>query len=418
MALTALGIIEISSNINDYEIRQNAMHYFERAFQANPRNPLCISYLAEHYFARQEYQLCGELCDAGLQVLKNKTRPERSDLPTYRLDIEHLRSNFYFILGKLEHVQERYETAFQQYEESLRHNARNYQTLFCLAKVLFHMGNFKAAETHLNTVLACNRYKDSYEAIRLLAQIKARQSRHPDNQAEAFKLFRHVLELNPHDYDANFEISSLFEETEPKRALVYLEQGVSVMREHLASAKAGSDRQKAFKFMARWPSSFESPQAHQELAQKMIPPEVLNNLAVLLTQEDRDAEALQLYEEARANCERLSAEGCSEDRRLKALSITIRFNLACCHDKASRIGEASEMFKAIINEVPSYTDAYMRLSNLAKKRGDSKRALSLVETGKANHQKGESHSLPTKLFCMQGRLLTDLGRLPEAYKEY
>ena len=83
--------------------------------------------------------------------------------------MEHLRSTFHFILGKVEHTQERYEEAFQMYEESLKYNARNYQTLFCQAKVQFHMGNFQAAETHLNTVLACARYKDSYEAIRLLA---------------------------------------------------------------------------------------------------------------------------------------------------------------------------------------------------------------------------------------------------------
>jgi hypothetical protein len=37
------------------------------------------------------------------------------------------------------------------------------------------------------------------------------------------KLFRHVCELNPHDYDANFEIAALFEQTEPKRALAYYE---------------------------------------------------------------------------------------------------------------------------------------------------------------------------------------------------
>ena len=45
----------------------------------------------------------------------------------------------------------------------------------------------------------------------MLAQIKARQSKHPSNQMEALKLFRRVLELNPQDYDANFEIASLFE---------------------------------------------------------------------------------------------------------------------------------------------------------------------------------------------------------------
>ena len=84
MALTAIGIIEIASNVNDYQVREQAMHYFESAFQANPRNPLCIVYLAEHYFMKKEYQLTAELCDAGIKILKNKIRPERSDLPTYR----------------------------------------------------------------------------------------------------------------------------------------------------------------------------------------------------------------------------------------------------------------------------------------------------------------------------------------------
>jgi len=91
---------------------------------------------------KKDYTLVTELCESGLQILKNKTRPERSDLPTYRQDIEQLRSTFYFILGKVAHVQEKYEEAFTSYEESLRHNARNYQTLFCQAKVQFHMGNF------------------------------------------------------------------------------------------------------------------------------------------------------------------------------------------------------------------------------------------------------------------------------------
>lgn len=53
MALTAVGIIEIASNVNDFEVREQAMQYFERAFQANSRNPLCISYLAEHYFIKK-----------------------------------------------------------------------------------------------------------------------------------------------------------------------------------------------------------------------------------------------------------------------------------------------------------------------------------------------------------------------------
>jgi RNA polymerase-associated protein CTR9 len=50
MALISLGIIDIKSNINDYEVRDKAAKFFERAFKANPRNPLALKYLSEHYF--------------------------------------------------------------------------------------------------------------------------------------------------------------------------------------------------------------------------------------------------------------------------------------------------------------------------------------------------------------------------------
>ena len=76
------------------------------------------------------------------------------------------------------------------------------------------------------------------------------------------------------------------------------------------------------------------------------------------------------------------------------------------------------MFKAITRDVPSYTDAYMRLAYLAKQRGDYKRAIEYIDQGKERHQKGANHSLPTKLYCMKGRFLTDLGQLLDAYKEF
>ena len=76
------------------------------------------------------------------------------------------------------------------------------------------------------------------------------------------------------------------------------------------------------------------------------------------------------------------------------------------------------MFKAIVREEESYTDAYMKLAYLAQRRGDLKRAVDYIEQGKAKHLRDANHSLPTKLFCMKGRILTDIGSLPEAYKEY
>lgn len=154
------------------------------------------------------------------------------------------------------------------------------------------------------------------------------------------------------------------------------------------------------------------------MCQSMIPPELLNNLGVLMLQEQRHDDAFKHFEEALANCDKLLAEGNPTDKRVTAMRLTIRFNLACCHEKFSQIGEASEMLKAILREEPSYTDAYMKLAYLAQRRGDLKRAIDYIEQGKAKHLKDANHSLPTKLFCMKGRLLTDVGSLPEAYKEY
>ena len=106
----------------------------------------------------------------------------------------------------------------------------------------------------MNIILSNLKHKDSYEALRVLAQIKARQSK-PSTHTEAHKLFRRVLELNPQDFDANFEIASLFEQIDPKQALIYYEAGVRVMRDNLKA-------ERPFKFLQRWPSSFADPIAH------------------------------------------------------------------------------------------------------------------------------------------------------------
>lgn len=104
MALASLGIIELVQNLSDFESRESAATYFERAFNANPRNPIALKYLADHYFFKggeNGFALATDLATAGLSVLKHKTKPERSEISSFRADIDLLRSNFYFILGKV-----------------------------------------------------------------------------------------------------------------------------------------------------------------------------------------------------------------------------------------------------------------------------------------------------------------------------
>jgi hypothetical protein len=86
----------------------------------------------------------------------------------------------------------------------------------------------------------------------------------------------------------------------------------------------------------------------------MVPPELLNNFAVMLMDADRNTEAKRILDEALTNCEVLKKAHGADDLRLKALTITTKFNFACCLESDNNIGDASEIFKAITQEEPSY----------------------------------------------------------------
>ena len=69
MALAALGIIELRKNVTELSVRQKAAKLFEESFKANPRNPIALKYLAEHYFFQQKYDITKDLCKVGLETL-------------------------------------------------------------------------------------------------------------------------------------------------------------------------------------------------------------------------------------------------------------------------------------------------------------------------------------------------------------
>ena len=88
-----------------------------------------------------------------------------------------------------------------------------------------------------------------------MAQTKARQGKITDS----VNLFKKVLELNPKDFEANFEIAQMFEQTEPKHSLVYYESGLKIL---ISEKQNGS-----------------SLEASEE--DKIIPPELYVNVGTL-----------------------------------------------------------------------------------------------------------------------------------------
>ena len=89
---------------------------------------------------------CKDLALAGLQVIEHKSKPDRAELPSFRSEIEMLRSHFYFLLGKVEHTGKNFHGALDQYEKCLKHDSTNFEAHFCMAQVQYSLGNFQAAE--------------------------------------------------------------------------------------------------------------------------------------------------------------------------------------------------------------------------------------------------------------------------------
>lgn len=149
------------------------MILFQRSFQVDDTNPLTMKHLADHFFFDNDYELAEALCTRALKFTGRLKKPETAELPSFRSEIELLSSDLNFILGKVHHAQDSYEDALRYYFQAVQLNKQNYAAQFCLAKLHFLNGNFNAVDECLNLVLSHPRYKDCYEALRLLAKVKS-----------------------------------------------------------------------------------------------------------------------------------------------------------------------------------------------------------------------------------------------------
>ena len=162
-----------------------------------------MKHLADHFFFDNEFEISENLAKRALSFCNKLKKPENCECSNFRLDIRLLQSDLNFILGKIEHKKENYDDALTYYYEALKDNKNNHVANFNLAKILFLTGNYNAVDESLNQILKVPIYKDSFEAIHLLAKTKCLQNK----IYEALALYKRVIDLNPRDYRACFEIA-------------------------------------------------------------------------------------------------------------------------------------------------------------------------------------------------------------------
>lgn len=88
--------------------------------------------------------------------------------------MENLKSDIYFILAKIQHVQKNFTQALDFYLKAVKLNEKNLPAQFNLGKVFFYNESFLQAESCLELVIKSPKHKDCFEALRLLAQTKSR----------------------------------------------------------------------------------------------------------------------------------------------------------------------------------------------------------------------------------------------------
>jgi tetratricopeptide (TPR) repeat protein len=84
--------------------------------------------------------------------------------------------------------------------------------------------NLNAVDESLSKILSVQSFKDCYEALTLLARVKTLQGK----RYEALVLYKKVIELNPNDYRACFNIAQMFDQKDTQIALYYYQYGIQI----------------------------------------------------------------------------------------------------------------------------------------------------------------------------------------------
>lgn len=145
---------------------------------------------------------------------------------------------------------------------------------------------------------------------------------------EALALYKRVIELNPKDYQANFDVAQMFDQVEPPLALLYYEQGLKQLKLEI-------------EIRNKLNCENMTDEEFSRDIKNIVPPEILNNIGVLRLEKATSFqqsgatadEALSAFKQAMQNIDLLLSID-PEQTKLKSLRITVLFNMGYWHEQA------------------------------------------------------------------------------------
>lgn len=319
-ALTCIAVIQLNSAaaLADDTLAKEGLDNLKKIYMKDKSNPEALLHLGKHFLEKAEYTKAEALL---FTMFYNVTS-------TGAQFSGRLKAEAAFLLGKLYHVQCNFEDAYRYYLHATKYDESFYPAHFCLAQVLIERNDVASAISRLELLIA--KFPDNFDVLKMLSALYL----HVGDEKKSLSILSELVAKHPNDLDILSTYVTLIEQSQHEEAL---------------------------KLYLRIVDIFKKSEAE-------IPVEILNNLAVLLLDSNKVADALVLLKEALAVA--------SNDAQAKKILL---FNLGRCHESSLEYVLALDCYNEVLLLDPKYKDARLRIGMIYMKQGKGVEATDLFK---------------------------------------
>ena len=272
------------------------------------------------------------------------------------------------------------------FKRSVQENPKNIEAQFGLGRIYLLTQNFTDAET---CFVACKNILDenkwvSFKILKYLGYVLS-MTKYKEIE-RSIDLFKQAIEIRKDDIDCYIKLGELLNLREPDKSLKYYLKAVELIKLKKKEEKKNENE-------------IDEPTIYSH----DILPELLNNIGctLLAKEEYKDVEkylneAKSLLKEELKKINNKNKNKENNDKmdknekkliRLKSLKISVDYNLALYYDSQALFDHSHFLYKKIIGENPYFIEAYIKLSELYRMRGNKIKAESYIKSAIEKHYK-------------------------------
>ena len=403
---TYLAIIKLSFLSDDENNSFNqAFEELMTAYKMNNFNdntiPALLVNLCNIFLISGKFKEAGILCqklNSQLEFGEIKYNSESSVQNNKAIrGYNEIRSAILVINAKYELSIDKKKEAYIKFLSSVKENPKNIEAQFGLGRMYLLTNNFSEAE---NCFMECKKILDenkwvSFKILKYYGYVISVNKYKPKDIEKAIELFKQAIDIKKDDIDCYIKLGELLNLREPDKSLKYYMKAVELIKlKRKAEKKELKEENENKKKNVDEPSIYSDD----------ILPELLNNIGctLLLKEEYKDVEKYLneakniLKEELKKINNKYKTKESEENMdkadkkkllRFNALKISVDFNLALYYDSQAQFDHSHFLYKKIIAENPYYIEAYVKLSELYKLRGNKKKAESYIKLAIEKHYK-------------------------------